>query len=87
MVERLTIDDTSEIKREFGKYVRRLREERKHSQEELADLCNLDRTYIGSVERGERNVSLVNIIRIASGLKIDASELFAPFAVEGDEVA
>ena len=80
----MTDDENTEIKIKFGRNVRRLREERGHSQEELADLCNLDRTYIGGVERGERNVSLVNIIRIASGLKIPAAELFAPFPAEGN---
>jgi transcriptional regulator with XRE-family HTH domain len=42
----------------------------KLSQEELADVCQLDRTYIGGVERGERNLSLVNIYRIATALAI-----------------
>lgn len=73
-------DEQKIIKIMFGKQVRKLREERGHSQEELADLCELDRTYIGGVERGERNVSLVNIIRISSGLKVETTELFAPFS-------
>lgn len=45
------------------------------SQEELADACNLDRTYIGGVERGERNVSLLNIEKIACALKVDPKDL------------
>lgn len=45
------------------------------SQEELAHLCSLHRTYIGSVERGERNVSLQNIVTIAKALKCSPSEL------------
>ena len=68
------------IKIEFGRQVRKLREERGLSQEQLADLCELDRTYVGGVERGERNVSLINIIRISRGLEIEAKELFAPFS-------
>jgi transcriptional regulator with XRE-family HTH domain len=46
------------------------------SQEEFADLCGLDRTYIGGIERGERNISLVNIEKIALTFKISLSELF-----------
>ena len=75
-------DEQSTIKSKFGSRVRKLRKERGYSQEELASLCDLDRTYIGGVERGERNVSLVNIIRISSGLKVGAPELFAPFTTE-----
>lgn len=45
------------------------------SQEELAHRTSLHRTYIGSVERGERNVSLVNIVAIAKALEMKASEL------------
>jgi len=46
------------------------------SQEEFADLCGLDRTYIGGIERGERNLSMVNIEKIALTFKISLSELF-----------
>ena len=60
----------------FGKAVRKKRHKLGVSQEEFADLCGLDRTYIGGIERGERNVSLVNIEKIAKALKIPLSELF-----------
>lgn len=43
---------------------------------EFADLCGLDRTYVGGIERGERNLSLVNIEKIARTFKISPSELF-----------
>ena len=55
------------IKVEFGQRVRELRTEKGFSQEGLALACDLDRTYIGGIERGERNVSLVNIQKIADG--------------------
>ncbi len=60
----------------FGLAVRSQRNRQNLSQEDLANLCELDRTYIGSVERGERNISLINIQKIASALKIDVKELF-----------
>ena len=60
----------------FGKRVRELRTERGLSQEGLALACDLDRTYIGGIERGERNVSLVNIQRIAVALGIPLRGLF-----------
>lgn len=65
-----------DIRRRFGKAVRRRREMLGVSQEEFADLCGLDRTYVGGIERGERNVSLVNIEKIAKGLGILLSYLF-----------
>jgi transcriptional regulator with XRE-family HTH domain len=46
------------------------------SQEEFADLCGLDRTYIGGIERGEGNVALVNLEKLAKTLKVSLSELF-----------
>lgn len=66
----------SEIKRRFGAALRELRTAKGLSQEALALNCDLDRTYIGGVERGERNVSLVNIYRIAAALDVDVSALF-----------
>lgn len=63
------------IKKEFGLRLRQLRQRKGLSQEGLALACNLDRTYIGGVERGERNVSLINIHKIACALGIPAKEL------------
>lgn len=60
----------------FGAAVRNLRMQNGYSQEEFADHCGLDRTYIGGVERGERNIGLVNIAKIATALNIRVSALF-----------
>lgn len=60
----------------FGKAVRKFRKERKVSQEAFAELCDLHRTYIGHVERGEVNVSFKNILRIADALQVKPSVLF-----------
>jgi len=65
-----------EIRIRFGKALRRRRQKLGVSQEAFADLCELDRTYIGGIERGERNVALVNIEKIARALKISLNELF-----------
>lgn len=59
----------------FGLIVRQKREKLNLSQEELADLCGLHRTYIGGVERGERNLGLVNMVRIADALNVSPSTL------------
>ena len=61
----------------LGAEIRRRRQELDLSQEELAALCDLHRTYIGSVERGERNISLKNIVSIARALKYKPSQLVA----------
>lgn len=55
--------------------IRRLRGDRGISQEELADLAGLHRTYVGSIERSERNVSIDNIAKLASALRVDISDL------------
>ena len=59
----------------LGAEIRRRRLDLELSQEELAALCDLHRTYIGSVERGERNISLQNIVSIAHALKCKPSQL------------
>lgn len=64
------------ITRLFGEKVRTLRKARGLSQENLATTSGLDRTYIGGVERGERNISLVNIHKICTALEISLQEMF-----------
>ena len=66
----------SQIQEHFGERVRELRKQKALSQEALALACDLDRTYIGGVERGERNISIINIYKIAEALGVDAKELF-----------
>jgi transcriptional regulator with XRE-family HTH domain len=65
-----------DVRVRFGHAVRKKRYELGVSQEEFADLCGLDRTYLGGIERGERNVALVNIEKIAIALKLPLSKLF-----------
>ena len=65
-----------DIRRRLGSKIRRLREKRGLSQEEFAEVCGLHRTYIGSVERGERNLTVASLETIAKALKISVSELF-----------
>lgn len=60
---------------ELGARIRRFRYRVGISQEELAARCGLHRTYVGSVERGERNVSLGNILKLAAALQVDPSQL------------
>jgi len=60
----------------FGRRVRELRKAKDLSQEDFAAECGLDRTYISGIERGRRNVSLINIRAIAKGLGTSISDLF-----------
>jgi len=60
----------SKILKQFGDNVKRLRKAKGWSQEDLAKRTKLHRTYIGSIERSERNVSLINIERIANALDV-----------------
>lgn len=60
----------------FGHRVRLLRKHQGLSQEQLALKCGLDRTYIGAVERGERNISILNIEKIAHALDVPLKDIF-----------
>jgi transcriptional regulator with XRE-family HTH domain len=60
----------------FGRRIRALREERNWSQEELAERAHLHRNYVGGVERGERNIGLLNIFELAHAFRIKSAKLF-----------
>jgi transcriptional regulator with XRE-family HTH domain len=68
-------DSKDKILIEFGQKVRQLRMERNISQEKLAEYADLHRTYIGMIERGEKNITLLNIVKIAMALKVNKAEL------------
>lgn len=65
----------SELTIQFGQLVRKYRKERNMSQEQLALLCNMDRSYLGRIERGEVNPTLEKIYDIAKKLEISACDL------------
>lgn len=67
--------DRRDVLMRFGARVRELRAARGFSQESFAALCGLDRTYVGGVERGERNLALRNIEAIAKALGVTLSDL------------
>ena len=69
--------DYLELQISLGRAIRDLRTRRGYSQESFADAVGLHRTYIGGIERGERNVSLRNLARIANTLEIPLSQLLA----------
>ncbi len=66
-----------DLQRIVGRNLRRIRRERGLSQEEFADLLGVHRTYMGGVERGERNLTLRSLERLADRLKVDPRDLMA----------
>lgn len=69
-------DSKKNIKKNFGVRLRKVRTAKGLSQDTLALTCGLDRTYIGGVERGERNISLINICKIADALGVLPSKFW-----------
>jgi transcriptional regulator with XRE-family HTH domain len=65
----------SEVLVRFGQKLRQVREQARISQEKLAELAGLHRTYVSSVERGKRNISLENIDRLARALGVPMAKL------------
>lgn len=65
------------ILRALGKRIRELRIERGYSQEGFADKCGVHRTFMGTVERGESNLSFQNILKVAASLNVSLSTLFS----------
>ena len=76
----------SEILKQFGTHVRHLRQLQDLSQQALAEKANMHRTYIGMIERGERNPALLNLVRLANALNISLPELltFKDYVNEGN---
>ncbi|OGM32686.1 transcriptional regulator [Candidatus Woesebacteria bacterium RIFCSPHIGHO2_01_FULL_44_21] len=67
-----------DIRAKFGKHLRKLRDDRRLTQEQLADEAGMHFTYIGQIERGLRNPSLINLHKLAKALKVSAGQLL-PF--------
>jgi transcriptional regulator with XRE-family HTH domain len=72
------MDTRSEDHVALGRTIRELRRDRGLSQERLAELAGMHRTYVGGIERGERNVSFANLRRLAGAMDVHASAFFAP---------
>jgi transcriptional regulator with XRE-family HTH domain len=70
------MDSNSEILIKFGNRVRELRKLKNLSQEELAFRANVHRTYIGMIERAEKNITLLNIEKMANALEVSINDLF-----------
>ena len=68
--------ESEKLLKEFGHHLRSIRKDKNLSQEQLAHLADIDRTYISGIERGVRNISLINIFRLAKALEIPPAELF-----------
>lgn len=69
------MDSKQNILIKFGERVRKIRKEKGLSQEELAHKADLHRTYIGMIERAEKNITLINIEKIANALEVDLKKL------------
>ncbi len=76
MLPMISEQEEDHFLKKLGLRVRQLRCVHGWSQEKLAQQCSLHRTYVGGVERGERNISAVNLLKIATAFDISISELF-----------
>ena len=75
----------SEIAKAIGQRIRNYRTARGHSQEKLADLCGCHPTYIGQLERGEKNATIESIDKIATALDVSLSKLFDKLGGRDDD--
>jgi transcriptional regulator with XRE-family HTH domain len=71
--------------RALGQRIRQLRGEKGWSQEEFAEVCGVHRTYMGHIERGEKNLSFNSMTRVANALNVELSELFMGLGDEETE--
>lgn len=71
----------------FGLTIKKIRKEKNISQEKLAELTGLHRTYISEIERGTRNLSLLNINKLSLAFNLTNSELFSILEQEGDNLS
>jgi transcriptional regulator with XRE-family HTH domain len=76
-----------EILKALGVRVRELRAKRGYSQEEFADLCGVHRTFMGTIERGESNLSFQNLVKVARALEITLSQLLSGLEKRAEELA
>ena len=76
-----------ELQKALGQRVRQLRLRKGYSQEAFADHCGVHRTFMGTIERGETNLSLQNLARIAAGIEITLSKLFSGIEREATRLA
>jgi transcriptional regulator with XRE-family HTH domain len=76
MPQKKYTEEETKILKALGKAIREARNQKGRSQEKLAEETGLHRTYIGSVERGERNIGAINIVGIASTLKVPVGDFF-----------
>jgi len=75
LIVRMPIDPVSQAAEQLGERIRDHRNEQGLSQEKLAQRCNVHWTFLGQIERGQRNLRLNNLLKIADGLKVDPGEL------------
>jgi transcriptional regulator with XRE-family HTH domain len=70
-------EEVADLQNTLGKRIRELRTKKGFSQESFADHCSLHRTYMGGIERGERNLTIQTVLTVARGLGMSMSELLA----------
>ena len=75
------------LQKALGDRVRQLRLKRGYSQEHFADQCGVHRTFMGTIERGETNISFQNLAKLASGLNVTLSTLLSGIERQADKIA